>query len=83
MEKTAPKILIYSTPYCVFCNALKEFLKEHKIGFEEIDVSKDKQALQDMVNKSGQMGVPVTDIEGKIVVGFDRDQIIRILNIKE
>ncbi len=76
-------VKIYSTPLCVYCNTLKEFLKERKIEFEEIDVSKDKKAQEEMIEKSGQMGVPVVEIDGRIVVGFDKERISKLLGIKE
>jgi len=74
-------IKIYSTPTCPYCVALKDFLKERKIDFEDIDVSKDHQAAGEMIKKSGQMGVPVIDIDGEIVVGFDRERIAKLLNL--
>lgn len=69
------KIKIYSTPSCVYCKQTKEFLKEKKIPFQDIDVSKDKKAVEELVKKSGQLGVPVIDINGKIIIGFDQDAI--------
>jgi len=77
------KVRVFSTSLCPYCVTLKEFLKEHNIGFENIDVSKDKNALEEMVRKSGQMGVPVLEIDEEIVVGFDREKITQLLNIKE
>jgi len=68
---------------CPYCVTLKQFLKEHNIEFEDIDVSQDKQALDEMVKKSNQMGVPVVDIDGEIVVGFDKEKICELLNIKD
>jgi glutaredoxin-like YruB-family protein len=62
---------------------LKEFLKKHNIEFEDIDVSEDEKALEEMIKKSGQMGVPVIEIDGEIVVGFDKEKICKLLNIKE
>ncbi|HDJ30537.1 MAG TPA: glutaredoxin family protein [bacterium] len=76
-------IKVYSTPSCPYCVTLKAFLKQHNIEFEDIDVSQDKKAREEMVKKSGQMGVPVVDIDGEIVVGFDREKICKLLNIKE
>jgi len=76
-------VKVFSTPNCPYCFTLKEFLKEHNIEFEDIDVSQDKKALNEMVEKSGQMGVPVVDIDGQIVVGFDREKICKLLDIKE
>ena len=77
------KIRIFSTPACPYCETLKEFLKERSIEFEDIDVSKNPAAVEEMVQKSGQMGVPVVDIDGNIVVGFDKEQIEKLLNIKK
>ncbi len=77
------KIKIYSTVVCPYCVTLKMFLKEHNIEFEDIDVSQDKKALDEMVKKSGQMGVPVADINGEIVIGFDREKIRALLKITD
>jgi len=76
-------IKVYSTPTCPYCITLKKFLKEKGIDFSDIDVSSDEKELQEMIDKSGQMGVPVININGEIVVGFDRNKIIELLNIKE
>ena len=76
------KVKVYSTPTCAYCVTLKLFLKDNNIDFEDIDVSKDQAALEKMVADSGQMGVPVVDIDGKIVVGFDKEKIEELLNIK-
>jgi len=76
-------IKVYTTSACPYCITLKEFLKQHNIEFEEVDVSKDQKALEEMIKKSGQMGVPVLDIDGQIIVGFDKEKICKILNIKE
>ena len=64
-------VKIYTTPACVYCKMAKEFFKEHDIAYEEKDVSADKAVLDEMIQKSGQMGTPVIDVDGKIVVGFD------------
>lgn len=76
------KVRIFSTPTCPYCYALKEFLKEHGIEFEDIDVSQNEEAAKEMIEKSGQMGVPVVEIDGQIVVGFDKEKICKLLNIK-
>lgn len=76
------KVKLYSSPACPYCVALKEFLKEHHIEFEEIDVSKDAEAQKKMIERTGQMGVPVMEIEGEFVVGFNREKITKLLNIK-
>lgn len=75
-------IKVYSTPACPYCVTLKEYLKEHDIEFEDIDVSLDQKLVDEMVKKSGQRGVPVIDINGEIVVGFDRERISKALGIK-
>jgi glutaredoxin-like YruB-family protein len=74
-------VKIYSTPTCVYCKTLKGYLSQNKIEFEEIDVSKDEKQLQDMIKKSGQMGVPVVDIDGEVIVGFDKEKIDKLLKI--
>jgi len=76
------KIVIYSTEYCVHCHHLKDYLKEKGFTYEEIDVSKDAAQAQIMIDKSGQRGVPVSDIDGHIVIGFDQDKVDELLNIK-
>ncbi len=78
-----PKVRVFSTQMCPYCTTLKEFLKEHNIEFEDIDPSEDKAALDEMVKKSGQMGVPVVDIDGQIIIGFDKEKICELLNIKD
>ena len=74
-------ITIYSTPTCPYCNMAKTFLHEQKISFKNIDVSEDADAAQVMVEKSGQSGVPVIDIDGTIIVGFDKEKIKKILGL--
>lgn len=74
MEKVSG-IIVYSTPTCPYCNLVKNYLKSKGIEFEEKDVSKDREAARKMIEKSGQMGVPQIDINGKIIVGFNREAI--------
>ena len=76
-------VKVYSTITCPYCVTLKEFFKEHNIEFEDIDVSQDEKAREEMVEKSGQMGVPVVDINGEIVIGFDKEKISQLLKITE
>jgi glutaredoxin 3 len=78
MEK---KILVYSTPSCPYCIRAKQFLSENNIVFENIDVSLDQAKAEEMVQKSGQMGVPVLDIGGEIIVGFDKEKLKKTLGI--
>jgi len=80
-EGATKTVKIYSTSSCTFCHQLREFLKEHNIKFTNIDVGKDRKAAAEMIEKSGQMGVPVTDINGKIIIGFDRRAISKELGI--
>ena len=76
------KIKVYSTPTCPFCIMAKKFLKDNNIEFKDIDVSRDIKAAKEMVEKTGQMGVPVIEIDGEIVIGFDRDKIKELLQLK-
>ncbi len=75
-------VKVYSTPSCPYCETLKQFLKEKGIEFEAVDVSEDKEALDEMVKKTGQMGVPVVDIDGQTVVGFNKEKIMELLNLE-
>ncbi|MBW3002369.1 glutathione S-transferase N-terminal domain-containing protein [Candidatus Woesearchaeota archaeon] len=73
--KKKAKVIVYSTPTCPWCRKAKEFLKEKKIAFKDYDVSVDDNARDEMIKKSDQMGVPVLDINGIIIVGYDEDAI--------
>ena len=75
------EVKVYSTNSCPYCVQLKSYLDENEIQYENIDVGVDKQAAQEMIDKSGQMGVPVVDIDGEIIVGFKRDIIAGKLGI--
>ena len=77
----AKSVMIYSTPACPFCIRAKQFLKENNIAYDDIDVSSNQIKAQEMMSKSGQMGVPVLDIEGEIIVGFDKTKIREALGI--
>jgi glutaredoxin-like YruB-family protein len=80
--KVQPKVVVFSTPTCSYCNMAKAYFREKGIKFTDIDVSRDQAAARDMVRRSGQMGVPVIDIGGKIVLGFNRPQVNALLGIK-
>lgn len=69
------KIIVYTTPSCPYCTLVKDYLKQKGIEFEERDVSKDRVSAREMIEKSGEMGVPQIDINGTIIVGFNRDAI--------
>ena len=74
-------IVIYSTPTCPWCHRVKQFLQEKNVFFQDFDVSQNQEKAEEMVQKSGQMGVPVVDINGEIIVGFDRDRIEEALDL--
>lgn len=76
-------VKIYTSPGCPYCFTLKEFLKEKGIEFEEIDVSKDEKARDEMIKKSGRLEAPIIEIDSQIVVGFDKEKICKLLKIKE
>jgi len=74
-------IKVYSTPTCPYCHMAKDFLKKNKIEFKDIDVSKDQAAAKHMIEKTGQMGVPVIEIDGKFIIGFNKPAIEKALGI--
>jgi glutaredoxin 3 len=76
------KVTVYSTPTCPFCIRAKQFLRENNVMFTEIDVSKDQGKAEEMIEKSGQMGVPVIDVDGQIIVGFDKEKISSVLGLQ-
>ncbi|NIP40033.1 MAG: NrdH-redoxin [Candidatus Aenigmarchaeota archaeon] len=69
------KVKIYSTPTCPYCRMAKEFLRSKGIEFEDVDVSENQEAAKEMMEKSGSNGVPQIEINGKIIVGFDKEAI--------
>jgi len=73
-------ITIYTTPSCGYCNVAKNYFRENRVPFTEYDVSRDQRRADEMVKKSGQMGVPVIDINGRIIVGFNKPEIERSLH---
>lgn len=80
-EKPQKRVTVYSTPSCSWCTTLKRHLDNHGIRYSDIDVSKDQKAAEDMVKRSGQQGVPQTDINGQVIVGFDQNKINSLLGI--
>lgn len=76
------KVIIYSTPTCVYCKMAKSFFKQYKIEYEEKDVSFSDEWRQEMIEKSGQLGVPVIDVHGAIVVGFDKQKLMALLGLE-
>ena len=73
------KVKVYSTSTCPWCHKAKEFLKEKGIKFADINVGLNQKAANEMIEKSGQMGVPVIDVDGKIIVGFDKEELEKSL----
>jgi len=80
--QTQPKVVMFSTPTCSFCNAAKRYFREKSIKFTEVDVSRDINAARDLQRMTGQTGVPVILINNRPIVGFDRPKINQMLNIK-
>lgn len=75
-------VKVYTTLTCPYCDMVKEFLKKKNVAYEEFNVAGDDKARQEMIDKSHQMGVPVIDIDGVIIVGFNRPEIEKALNIQ-
>ncbi|MBN1965795.1 MAG: NrdH-redoxin [Anaerolineae bacterium] len=80
-KKKQPRVIMFTTPTCTYCNAAKHYLRQHRVKFREVDVSRDQAAARDMMRRAGSMGVPVLDIGGHIVRGFDRDKINQLLDL--
>ncbi len=80
-RKKRNRVILFATPSCPHCNHAKRYLRQRGIRFRDVDVSKDAIAARDMVRRSGQQGVPVIDINGKIVVGFNRAEVDRLLDL--
>lgn len=77
----AKKVVVYSTPTCPFCIRAKQYLKDSNVTFEDIDVSTNQEKAQEMIQRSGQMGVPVIEVNGKLIIGFDKEAIKAALGI--
>ncbi len=75
------EVKIYSTPTCSWCAKAKEFFKENNVKYEEYDVAMDEEKRNEMVEKSGQLGVPVIDVDGNIIVGFDQPRLTELLDL--
>ena len=76
------KVIVYGTENCSWCKKAREFLKKHKVKFIEKDIGSDTIAREEMVKKSGQQGVPVIDVEGFVITGFDEEKLKKILGIR-
>lgn len=81
-EKTQKRVTVYSTPSCSWCTTLKKHLDHHGIRYKDVDVARDTKAAEEMVKRSGQQGVPQTDINGQMIVGFDKNKINSLLGIQ-
>ncbi|MCL4395210.1 MAG: glutathione S-transferase N-terminal domain-containing protein [Chloroflexi bacterium] len=81
-NKPQPRVIVFSTPTCTYCNSAKTYLRTKGIRFNDVDVSRDMAAARDMARRSGQTGVPVIDIGGRIVVGFNRPKIDQLLGLQ-
>jgi len=80
-EKKQRRIVVYSSPGCPACTTLKTYLRRHGLAFRTVDIAKDPRAAQALVRRSGQMAVPQTDIDGRLVVGFDKARLNKLLDI--
>ena len=77
----ANNVRVYGTLTCPYCLQAKQFLKDNNVEFEDIDVSLDQEKAQEMIDKTGQMGVPVLEINGEFIVGFDKEAIRKALGL--
>lgn len=76
------KVILYSTPSCAYCQMIKQWLDENKIEYEAFNVAADDEKKKELMEKTGQLAVPVVDIEGELVIGFDKDKLSELLGIK-
>jgi glutaredoxin 3 len=80
-EKKQPRVVLFTTPTCTYCRTAKAYLRQRNIKFKDVDVSRDATAARDMTKRSGQQGVPQILIGSKVVVGFDRPKIDKLLGL--
>lgn len=76
------KVKIYSSPLCPYCAMAKDFLKKNGVKFEDVNVQEDRKAAIEMINKTGQNGVPVIEVDGQIIIGFDRKKLVEVLGLE-
>ena len=76
-------VKIYTTNHCPYCVTVKEFFKKNGVDYKEINVEEDEAAAEEMIEKSGQMGVPVIEVNGEIIIGFNRNAIEKALKLKK
>lgn len=77
----AKNVVVYSTPTCMYCKMAKEYFTENGVTYTEHDVSTDEAARKEMMDKTGQMGVPVIDVDGEVVIGFDQERLAELLGL--
>ena len=75
------RVLVFTTPTCPWCVRVKKYLRERHVPFREIDVARDQRAARDLVRRTGQQGVPVVEIDGKPIIGFDKPKIDKLLGL--
>jgi len=75
------EVTIYTTPSCVYCKMAKDFFRQQSIAYKEVDVAEDLGGRQEMIEKSGQLGVPVIDVAGQIIIGFDKPRLTELLEV--
>ena len=76
------KVKVYSTPLCPYCTMAKDFLKKHGVKFEDVNVQEDRNAAMEMIKKTGQNGVPVIEVDGQIIIGFDMEKLVEVLGLE-
>lgn len=82
MSNQPPKVIVFTSPYCSWCKRVKSYLHQSRIRFTEVDVTKNSSAARDIVRRTGQQGVPVTLVNNRPVIGFDRAKLDRLLKIR-
>ena len=80
-QAQSKSVEVYTTETCPYCTQVKQFLDENDVEYEEVDVSESEEGREEMVEKSDQMGVPVVDIDGEIIIGFDKEKIKKALDL--
>lgn len=80
-QRRRSRVLVFTTPTCPWCTRVKTYLAQQRVPFREVDISRDATAARDLVRRTGQMGVPVVEIDGRPVVGFDKPRIDRLLGL--
>lgn len=75
------KVIVYSTPTCIYCRMLKDWLKKNSIPFADYDLSQDAERREEVIKKTGQMAVPVIEIDDEIIIGFDKKKLSELLEL--